>query len=151
MLRISLHIYFVLVCPSLEYALVVWDPYQNWKNWTVRKTKSRVLNNFSLHSSVTAMLQHLQWPTWCIRISRLATNPFQNNSPRLPIPPYFTPMERSTRLYHPRHFILPHTHTKTALYLKTLRDWNNWPSNLNGLDNIDTAWFECLYLNCNFT
>jgi len=110
--------YLAIVCPSLEYASVAWDPYHNKKIEHLEKVQRKaarwVVNNFSCHSSVTAVLQHLQWPTLQLRrkISKLQTL-FRIIHQEYPqsIPSYFTPMKRSTRLYHPRHFILPNSFT----------------------------------------
>ena len=56
--------YLATVHPSLEYASVVWDPYHNIRIEQLEKVQQRaarwVVNNSSCHSSVTAMLQHLQ-------------------------------------------------------------------------------------------
>ena len=139
--------YLAIVRPSLEYASVVWDPYHNSKIEHLEKVQRRaarwVVNNFSRHSSVTAMLQHLQWPTLQLRrkISRLQTlyRIIHKEYP-LSVPSYFTSMKRSTRLYHPKRFILPNSFTnahQNSFYPKTLRDWNNLPSNIIELNNID--------------
>ena len=59
--------YLSLVWPTLEYASTVWDPYQAVSITNIEKVQRRaarlVLNDYSRYSSVTSMLQQLQWPT----------------------------------------------------------------------------------------
>ena len=83
----------------------------------------------------------------------------------LSVPSYLTAMKRSTRLYHPKHFILPNSFTyvhQNSFYPKTLRDWNNLPSNTIELITLQSCmiWMFLLLLhlliliilqNCNYT
>ena len=100
-----------------------------------------VVNNFSHHSSVTAILQHPQWPTLQLRrkISRLLTlfKIIHQEYP-LSIPPYFTTMERFTRLDILFYLIQPRTHTKTAFIRKHrgIEITYTVPSNMIKLNNI---------------
>jgi len=59
--------YLSLVRPTLEYASSVWDPYQSVHITSIEKIQKRaarwVLHDYSRHSSVTSMLQKLQWPS----------------------------------------------------------------------------------------
>jgi len=96
----------------------------------------------------TAMLQHLQWANLQLRrkISKLQTFfriIHQEYTPS--IPSYFTPMKKSIRLYHPKHFILPDSSTyahQNSFYPKTLRNWNNLPSNMIELNNLLTKFLN---------
>ena len=69
--------YLTIVRPSMEYAAVIWDPYHHNNIQQLEKVQRRaarwVLNDFNRFSSVTAMLQHLSWPSLQLRrkISRL--------------------------------------------------------------------------------
>ena len=58
--------YFSLVRPSLEYASSVWDPHYNNHILTIEKVQRRAvrwtLNDYNYCSSVSAMLQDLNWP-----------------------------------------------------------------------------------------
>jgi len=132
-----------LLCISPSFfGICLRDPYHNNKINQLEKVQRRaarwVLNNFSHHSSVTVMLQHLQWPTFQFRrkVSRLQILlKIINQDYPLSVPPYFISMERSTRLYHPRCFILPNSSTyahQNSFYPKTLRDWT-----IIELNNID--------------
>ena len=106
--------FFTIVCPSMEYTAVIWDPYYPHNNiQQLEKVQYRaarwVLNDFNRFSSVTAMIQHLSWPSLISRLQTLVTIMHQDHS--LSIPSYFISMTRSTRLYHPHHFILPYSFT----------------------------------------
>ena len=79
-----------------------------------RRAARWVLNDFSRYSSITAMINHLSWPSLESRrkISRLQSlYKIIHQHYSLSIPPHFTTMERSTRLYHPSRFVLPNSHT----------------------------------------
>ena len=62
-----MHSYLSLVRPSLEYASSIWDPYYKIHDLTIEKVQRRAacwtLGNYDYHSSVTAMIQDLDWPT----------------------------------------------------------------------------------------
>ncbi len=65
--KIKANCYTTFVCPSLEYATSIWSPHtlKNIKKLeSVQRRSARyVMNDFSCHSSVTAMMQHLEWQT----------------------------------------------------------------------------------------
>ena len=49
-------------------------------------------------------------------------------------------MERATRQYHPRHYILPTSSTNIfqhSFYFRSICDWNALPPRLIDHDNID--------------
>ena len=139
--------YLTLVRPSMEYAAVVWDPYHHNAILQLEKVQCRAarwaLNDFSRYSSVTAMLQQLSWPNLnsCHQIFRLQTLfKIIHHDYSLLIPSCYLPMERSTRQYHPRRFILPNSNTilyQQSFYSRTIQDWNNLPNSLIDGDNID--------------
>ena len=69
------------------------------------------MNDYGRLSSVTSMLNQLSWPTLQTRrkLSRLQTlHKMFYQQISLTIPPYYLPTSRSTRQYHPLHYILPH-------------------------------------------
>ena len=82
-------------------------------------------------SSVTSMLNQLSWPTLQTRrkLSRLQTlHKFFYQQISLTIPPYYLPTSRSTRQYHPLHYILPHVSTtahQNSYFSRTINDWNS--------------------------
>ena len=72
------------------------------------------------------------------QLSRLAANyldykhytKFFYQQISLTIPPYYLPTSRSTRQYHPLHYILPHVSTtahQNSYFSRTINDWNSLP------------------------
>ena len=59
--------YNTLVCPQLEYAAPIWDPYTKEKTLQLEKIKRRAArwttSNYDYRSSVTSMLDQLSWRT----------------------------------------------------------------------------------------
>ena len=57
--------YRALIRPKLEYASVVWSPWQQFLVDNIEKVQRRsaryVLNDYRSDSSVTAMINHLNW------------------------------------------------------------------------------------------
>ena len=131
----------------MEYAAVVWDPYLHNDILKLEKVQRRAarwaLNNFNRHSSVSAMLQQLSWPSLQSRrkIFRLQTLfKIIHHDYSLLIPSYYLTMERSTRQYHPRRFILPFSKTTSyqqSFYYRTIHNWNDLPPNIIELDDIN--------------
>ena len=110
--------YLTLVRPLLEYAAAVWDPHYQIDIQLLEKIQRRaarwVLHDYSRYSSVTSMLQHLNWPTLETRrkISRLQIlYKALHDSIALPIPSYYQSKLRSTRHHHPKYFIVPYSAT----------------------------------------
>ena len=140
--------YLTIVRPVMEYAADIWDPFHQNNIQKLEKVQRRaarwVLNDFSRYSSVTRMIEHLTWPSLELRrkISRLQTlYKIIHTHYSLTIPPLFTSMERSTRLYHPSRFVLPISHTNSyqqSFYTRSIRDWNNLPSYLYECTNFDS-------------
>ena len=106
---------------------------------------------FSQYSSVSAMIDHLSWPSLELRrkVSRLQTlYNIINEHYSLAIPPRFILMGRSTRLYHPSRYVLPNSHTysyQQSFYPQSIKDWNNLPSYLIESNNFDSfSWTTCI-------
>jgi len=128
----------IRVRPIMEYAAVIWDPFhlnsiQHQK--VQRRAANWVLNDFSRYSSVSAMIDHLSWPSLEVRqkISRLQTlYNIINERYSLAIPLCFISMGRSTT-HHPSHYVLPNACTyshQQSFYPRPIKDWNNLPSHL---------------------
>ena len=125
--------YLTIVRLSMEYAAVIWDPCHHNNIQQLEKVQRRaarwVLNDFNRFSSVTAMLRHLSWPSLQLRckISRLQTLfKIIHQDYSLSIPLHFISVTRSTRLYHPHHFILPNssTYSYQQSFYSSIKDWN---------------------------
>ena len=139
--------YLTIVRPVLEYAASVWDPYQQNDILSLEKVQRRAarwaLSDYGTLSSVTNMLEILNWPSLESRrrISRLQTlYKGINNLSGLSIPHYFLPTQRSTRHHHFYHFIQPSTRTnyyQNSFFPKTIKDWNNLPVTIIESENID--------------
>ena len=136
-----------MVRPKMEYAAVLWDPYYQSDIQHLEKVQRRaarwVLNNYNRYNSVTDMLQQLSWPTLQIRrkICRLQMLfKIINNESPLTIPSYYLQMERPTRHYHHKRYILPTSSTniyQQSFYYRTIHDWNALPPRIFDFDDID--------------
>ena len=83
-----------------------------------------MLNDYSRFGSVTLMLDQLSWPTLQTRrkLSKLQTlQKVFCQQLALTVPLYYLPTTRSTRQYHPLHFILPYSST-TMVYQLLLKN-----------------------------
>ena len=147
--------YLTIVCPIMEYAAVIWDPFHLNNTQQLEKVQCRaaswVLNDFSWYSPVSAMIDYLSWPTLDLRreISRLQTlDNIINEHYSLAIPPRFISMGRSTRLYHPSGYVLPNARTysyQQSFYPWLIKDCNNLLSYLIECDNFDSfSWTACI-------
>ena len=106
--------YLSLVRPSLEYASSIWDPYYKIHDLTIEKVQRRAarwtLRNYDCHSSVTAMLQDLEWPTLQYRRKRARLILFYkslHNLIALAIPSYYIPNNHQSRLHHQLSYTHP--------------------------------------------
>ena len=139
--------YLTIVRPVMEYAASVWDPYQQNDILSLEKVQRRAarwaLSDYGTLSSVTNMLEILDWPSLESRrrISRLQIlYKGINNLSGLSIPYYFLSTQRSTRHHHLHHFIQPSTRTnyyQNSFFPKTIKDWNNLPVTIIESENID--------------
>ena len=139
--------YLTIVRPIMEYASSVWDPHQQCDIQAVEKIQRRaarwVMSDYSRHSSVSSMLEFLNWPTLESRrrISRLqAIYKGINKLSGLSIPSYFLPTQYPTRHHHPNHFIHPSSHTsyyQKSFFPRTIVEWNDLPPAVIDSTNID--------------
>ena len=104
--------YLTLVHPILEYASPVWDPHLIKDCLQIEKVQQAaacwVSSDYRWSSSVTSMLNHLNWPTLSLRskISKLQIfYKALHNLTALPIPDYFSHVTRFTRNYHCLHYV----------------------------------------------
>ncbi len=103
--KVKAQAYQTYVRPSVEYASTVWDPPgqdQKAKLEMVQRRAARfVMSDFYRRSSVSAMLQHLQWPTLLERRARSKVCMVYRIVHRLvdipALPPYLVPSDSRTR------------------------------------------------------
>ena len=147
--------YLTLVRPIMEYAALVWDPYHHNDIQTLEKVQRRaahwVMNDYSWYSSVSNMLNNLNWPSLHLRrrISRLQT--FYKATYKLSalsIPSYFAPSQRLARHFHPLHYIIPSTRTTShqqSYFPRSIKDWNELPNYIIESNNLQS--FTTLLIN----
>ena len=139
--------YNALVRPTLEYASCVWAP-NTKKNVakveSVQRCAARyVKNDFSKESSVTAMLNDLNWDTLQHRRSMAKVTmmyTITNNLVHVDISTHqLTPLESRTR-GHDKRFYIPKTRTsllKGAFSPDTIRLWNSLPQDAINSTSVD--------------
>ena len=139
--------YISLVRPLMEYACIVWDPYQityiNSLERIQRRAARWATSNYSRLNSVSNILQSLTWPTLELRrkIARLSFfhRIIYNSSP-VHLPSYFDITNRPTRQCHPLHMIIPYTATSAyqgSFFPRTIKNWNALPLYLIEINNND--------------
>ena len=134
--------YLSLVRPILEYSSPVWDPYLLTDIQSIEKVQRRaarwVSSDYNRFSSVTFMLNELQWPTLSNhrKFARLSTfYKIIHHLSMPPLPHYFLPINRLTRHHHSLHYniIPPSVRTnsyKYSFFPRTINEWNNLPTNV---------------------
>ena len=130
--------YFTLVRPHLEYCSSVWNPHAVEQTNSIEKVQRRaaryVMNNYQQRSSVTAMIEELEWPS----LERRRTTgqltmlyKIINNTVDIPTTPYFTYNRSRTRANHIHK--INHIGTKTdtfkySFFPRTVPLWNMLPA-----------------------
>ena len=127
--------YKIMICPIIEYAAIIWSPYTqsliNNLEAVQRKAARFVCNNYYRYSSVSQMLQQLEWPTLeRRRLEARATMMYKiiNNLVHVD-QRYLSYNLRNTHshslhLYHLPVRIDAYCH---SLYPSSIRIWNNLP------------------------
>ena len=115
--------YYSMVRPLLEYCSTVWSPYIQKIEMVQRKAARYVTNRYHNTSSVTSMLDHLEWETLESRRSKNQLIMFfkiVHGLVDIPADKYLTPASTRTRSRHSLKykFPLPVTTTSTASFLK---------------------------------
>jgi hypothetical protein len=129
-------VYTTFIRPSVEFAATSWDPHtqrNSKKIEQVQRSSARfVMGDYRRTSSVTSMLEHLDWPS-------LQERRYQNrlqmmyklryNLVDIPWSSYLTHLSTRTR-GHSSRFTIPHacsTAYASSYFPRTIRDWNNLP------------------------
>ena len=127
-----------LVRPTLYYASAVWDPYHQTDikrlDMVQRRAARYVLNRFHNTSSVSDMLEHLEWPTLedrrkTARLSMMYK--LHNNKVKVDVSSKLTPVIRPTRNNNCQAMQIPSCRTsirKESFYPRTIREWNALPT-----------------------
>ena len=125
-----------LVCPQVEYATSVWSPWLARDKARIERVQHRaahyVYDTYSRYSSVTAMLQSLDWETLesCRLNMRLCIiYKAAYNLAMFPLLDYATPVTVQTQGNN-INFILPHCSKdvfKHSFLPAALRGWNALP------------------------
>ena len=125
------------VRPKVEYCSVVWDPWQkqqiNQIEMIQRRATRYTLNQYSYHSSVSAMLQHLCWLQRRNLASVTMLYKLQHQLVSISNLHYLVP---------PRDhkFIQPFSPTNYHLYSffpRTIRLWNSLPNQVANSPDLD--------------
>jgi len=164
-LRSNLHIgstkikeqaYKSLVRPLCEYACPVWDPYEktdiNAVEMIQRRAARYVRNNYRNRSSVGAMLLDLGWQSleerrYEARLYLLYK--IYHGMVAVDGEKYLIPPRRFSRNMHRNSFQLPSTtslYRKESFFPRTIRDWNNLPSDVASAPTLESFKAQVAYL-----
>ena len=147
--------YTTLVRPILEYATQVWDPHQQNLIYKLEMVQGRaarwVQSDYSFKSSVTTMLDNLNWTTLEQRRETSRLSLFHRithqQEPALQIPNYFC--HNPPAQDHPLRLTLPAANTnkyQMNYFYRTIKEWNNLPSLCYDKDFVINAHTLASYL-----
>ena len=125
---------------GLEYCSTVWNPHVKEQRYRLEMVQRRAArfatNRFNNTSSVSDMLQDLQWETLesrCIKKQICMMYRINNNLVDIPAEEYLTTPKRSTRSNHSFKFLQYPTSTdcfKYSFFPRTIPVWNTLPAAL---------------------
>ena len=135
--RVKATCYKALVRPHLEYSATVWDPYTTKGIQAVEAVQRRAarvtLNDYQRTSSVTQMLNDLQWPLLSERRRKAWLTTFYkitHNITKIPTDNILKPAQGRTRGSHQYKYQPLHARTDTykySLFPRTIPQWNALP------------------------
>ena len=130
--------YITLVCPHLEYCASIWSPHTDKYNYKLEMVQRRAAryctNRYHNTSSVTDMLQDLNWETLESRRTKLqlvVMYKIINDLVDIPCDAYLTPATTQTRAIHLKKLRQYPTRTDTFKYSffpRTIPVWNSLPA-----------------------
>ena len=134
-----------LVRPQLEYCVAVWDSYTsdliNQIEAVQRRAARFVKNDYDRRSSVSAMIDNLEWGTLAHRRKITRVTVFHKaieGHLSIPVRNLLRTVQRSTRKSHSKSFIELQTNKdcfKYSFIPRTVIDWNNLPQNLINIED----------------
>ena len=145
--KIKERAYQSLVRPKLEYNSCTWDPHHQSQihqlEMVQRRAARYVTNRFHNTSSVSDMLQDLNWPT--LQQRRLRTRliffyKIIHNLVAIYPTDLLHPQDSRTRHSNPHGFQQIHTSKNTykfSFYPRTIVQWNMLPAHLVSIDKLD--------------
>lgn len=132
--------YFSMVRPIIEYCSTVWNPhtkeYVNKVEMVQRRAARYVTNRYHNTSSVTSMLDHLEWESL---ESRRAKNQLTmlfkiiHGLVDIPACDYLVPASTRTRSQHSLKFLhipVSSDYYKFSFFPRTVCRWNSLPANV---------------------
>ena len=139
--------YKTVVRPQLEYASSVWSPHTDTVIQQIEKvqrcTARWVKRDYSRTSSVTAMLQSLNWRRLDLRCidNRLSVMyKVTHDLVAIPRDQYLTALQRQSRTSHLmayRQIATSTDYIKYSFFLSTVVHWNSLPPEVVSLPNVD--------------
>ena len=138
--------YKALVRPIVEYACTVWDPHTqkniNKLEMLQRRYARFVFNDYQRTSSVTSMLQQLQWPTLQERRAQYKlVMVYRCVNFLVDIPPaYLAPSPMVSKRGHSQMIIVPFARTlayQRSFFPDTIRMWNSLPQKVVNCTTVD--------------
>ncbi len=132
--------YKALVRPIMEYASTVWDPYQVNQIYQLERVQRLAarftMGDYSRYSSVTDMLNYLEWQTLqerraCARLGMF--HKLINQNIAIPVPDYITGKNSVGRGGHSCQYAIPRAYIDTYKYSffpRTIRCWNLLPEEM---------------------
>jgi hypothetical protein len=147
--KVKDHAYKAIVRPKLEYSSTVWDPYTKNHINQIEKIQRRsarfVTSRFHNTSSVTDMLNHLNWPTLQTRRCRarlimfykIIHNVVAIYPENLLIPSSLLRHTRNTSIHTFRHIGTSKDSYKYSFYPRTLSQWNSLPLIVHEAGTVD--------------
>lgn len=140
-------VYTTFIRPTVEFAATSWDPHtqRNTKKLEqVQRSSARfVMGDYRRTSSVSAMLEHLDWPSLQERRYHnrlLMMYKIRYNLVDIPWRNHLTPLSTPTR-GHSSRFAIPRTSSSayaSSFYPRTIRDWNILPVDPAAYPSLNT-------------